>query len=211
MPKKKVPVAANDQWLAPESADLVISQVATDNYMAGAMCGMDMVNRLKVKGEIAGNIMVIGVAGGDASNNRIQGFLDVVAKYPDLKVVATDYGDGTIEKSQKVTENIMQAHSDLICVFGGNDPSAIGALTAFKAAGKNEGVMFYGVDALPQALEFIKSGEMTATCKQYAYEMGQISAENIYKELNGEEIEVKLLYLPVQMISSINVDKFLSE
>ena len=63
--------------------------------------------------------------------------------------------------------DILQSHKDLKGVFGINDDSALGAVTAVKAAGLTGKVAVVGYDATPEARAAIASGAMYGDAIQY--------------------------------------------
>lgn len=63
---------------------------------------------------------------------------------------------------QKVTTWLASSKADEIeVVIANNDAMAMGALNALKTAGKK--LPLFGIDALPEALPLVKSGDLTAT------------------------------------------------
>ena len=75
-------------------------------------------------------------------------------------------GDWDTAKGQELTANALAQHGAAIdVVFANNDGMAIGAIQAIKAAGRNVGSDIYlvGVDAIPEAMDAIKAGDMTGT------------------------------------------------
>jgi len=75
-------------------------------------------------------------------------------------------GDWDSAKGRELAENALAEHGSLIdVVFAENDGMALGALQAIKAAGRNVGEDIYlvGADAIPEAIEAVKAGNMTGT------------------------------------------------
>src|SRR5256712_8606727 len=65
--------------------------------------------------------------------DRVKGFTDQIKnKYPNIKIVATQYGGGDQLKSTDLTKAILQANPNLKGVFGANEGSAIGVLNGVK-------------------------------------------------------------------------------
>src|SRR5437870_11760293 len=70
--------------------------------------------------------------------DRVKGFTDQIKnKYPNIKIVATQYGGGDQLKSTDLTKAILQANPNLKGVFGANEGSAIGVLNGVKESGKS--------------------------------------------------------------------------
>src|SRR5213078_1567038 len=75
----------------------------------------------------------IPVIGFDSGFDRVMGFTDQIKnKYPNIKIVATQYGGGDQLKSTALTKAILQANPNLKGVFGANEGSAIGVLNGVK-------------------------------------------------------------------------------
>ncbi len=201
--KANILVVGNDQLVKAD--DLVVSQTISDSMGAGTLCAQDLVKKMGETGEV----LVVNIPGVTASDMREKGFVDEIAKYPGIKIVATINGEGLVDKAAAATEAVMQAHPNIKAVFGINDPCAIGALTAFIAAGKNEGVFFYGVDGSADAFAFIKDGKMTGSVKQNPFDLGTISTIDLYKAFAGETIENRAKVVPVTLVNSDNIGEFL--
>ena len=124
--------------------DLVGSYVATDNYQAGALCAEAMIEDFPDGGEIA----VLDYPANNACNDLEQGFLDTI-EGKGFDVVATFDAEGTVEKGQTITSDIIQANPDIKAIFSINDQAGMGAYAALTTAGKE--VYVYGVDGAPEA------------------------------------------------------------
>jgi methyl-galactoside transport system substrate-binding protein len=75
-------------------------------------------------------------------------------------------------------------------VFCNNDGMALGAETAIIAAGRTVGQDIYllGVDALPEAIDLIKEGNMTGTVLNDHIGQSHTAVDVAVKLLNGEAI-----------------------
>jgi ABC-type sugar transport system substrate-binding protein len=80
-----------------------------------------------------------GTTGASAANDRKKGFDDVIAKHPDMQIIASQDGDFSRDKGRQVMETLLQAHPDVTAVYAHNDEMALGAIAAIKAAGKQPG------------------------------------------------------------------------
>jgi ribose transport system substrate-binding protein len=91
-------------------------------------------------------------------------------------------------------ENLLEAYPDIDAVFAQNDEMALGAIEAIKAAGKLGKIIVVGFDAIPDAIEAVKKGEMAATIAQQPYLMGQLAIQKAYDYLESHTI-----YIPVEL------------
>jgi ribose transport system substrate-binding protein len=182
--------------------DLVATIVASDNYNAGVLCAKDMMKRKKTA-----KIVVLEHPTAKSAIDRTKGFLETIKGKAGYKVVAKQSSEGQLEQAMPVMENIIQAQPEIDVVMALNDPTALGALAALKAAKREKGVLIYGVDGAPGAKKSIKKGEMTATAAQSPKGIGKTAAEAAYKILKGEKVN-KNIPVPVIFVDKSNVDEF---
>ena len=125
---------------------------------------------------------------------------------------------------QLVANDLSQFGDDVEVVFCNNDAMALGALSAVEAAGFNTDgeesskyIPIYGIDALPEILSKIESGEITGSVLQDAKTQGQTivkMAENLTSGkdavdgIEGVEVEeeAKAVRVPYQAITKDNLD-----
>jgi ribose transport system substrate-binding protein len=147
-----------------------VSFIATDNYGGGALAARHLATLLNKKGDVA----VIAVLPGAASTlAREQGFKDTVEKeFPDIKIVALQYGMSDRARSLAVTEDILSGHPTLGGIFASNEPSAIGADQAIKARGLSGKIRFVGFDSSPSLIDDLRAGTIDALVLQDPFEIG---------------------------------------
>ncbi|MBQ6505754.1 MAG: galactose ABC transporter substrate-binding protein [Clostridia bacterium] len=95
-------------------------------------------------------------------------------------------------KGQELCANALTAYGDKIeVVFCNNDAMALGAATAILTAGRTVGKDIYllGVDALEEAVQLVKDGEMTGTVLNDHIGQSHAAVDVAVKLLNGEPIE----------------------
>src|SRR2546425_5486786 len=78
--------------------------------------------------------MILGPSGAPAFRNLAEGYTDVMAKYPDIKIVFRTDGALTRERGVKHTEDALVANPDLKAIYNLNDDVALGAMQAVLAA-----------------------------------------------------------------------------
>ena len=95
-------------------------------------------------------------------------------------------------KGQELCASALTQFGDKVeVVFCNNDAMALGAATAITAAGRTVGedIYLYGVDALEEAVQLIKEGEMSGTVLNDAMGQSHASVDVAIQLLNGEEIQ----------------------
>jgi ribose transport system substrate-binding protein len=182
--------------------EYVTAYVGSDNKNAGRVVGEDLVKRFPDGGKIA----VLDSPTMNSINDRVAGFMEAI-EGANFEIVAQQDGKGDLETSLGITEDILQAHPDIIAIFGGNDPSALGALAAVKAANRDD-IAIYGVDGSPDAKAAIaEGGPFKGSGAQSPISIGKESVKVAYKILNKEQFEERT---PVEtfLINKDNVEQY---
>ena len=180
----------------------VTSYAGSDNNNAGFVCGQDLVARFPD----GGNIVVLDSPTMNSINDRISGFMDAIDG-KGFNIVAQQDGKGDLPTSMEIMDDILQAHSDIIAIMGGNDPTALGALAACKSANRTD-ILIYGVDGSPEAKSEIASGsQFVGSGAQSPISIGLESVKLSYQILKGESYETRV---PVKtfLINEENVGEY---
>lgn len=190
-----------------EVADLsyVASYTGSDNYNAGKVCGEDLVKKCPD----GGPIIVLDSPTMNSITDRVNGFLDAIEGHG-FEIVAQQDAKGNLEVSMGIAEDLLQAHSDVVAIFGGNDPTALGALAAANAAGLEKGkCLIYGVDGSPDIKAEIASGEslIEGSGAQSPVAIAEKSVEIMYDVMDGKEVDDRY---PVDtfLITGENVEEY---
>jgi len=180
----------------------VVSHIASDNVMGGRVAGEYMGKLLGGKGKI----IIIDHPITTSVQDRVRGFKEAIAKFPGIKIVAQQTGEGERTKAMAVMETMIQAHPDLNGVFAINDDSALGALAALKQA-KRTDVAIVGYDATPEAREAILAGTaLKADSVQHPDLIGDTTIRTIARYLKGEQVP-KLVPIEVGIVDKASLTK----
>ena len=182
--------------------DLVTAFVGSDNYNAGFVVGEYFVERFPDGGEIA----IIDCPGIMSVVNRVNGFMDAINGHT-FEVVFQQDGGCDTEVAMGVVNDLLIAHPNVVAIFGGNDPTALGAYAAVLAAGMTH-ILIGGVDGSPAIKEVMSvDGPIVASGAQSPISIGELSVEYAYKVLAGETIP-RNIPVPTFLINGANVDTF---
>lgn len=162
----------------------VVAHIASDNVQGGYEAGTLMCDAVGKTGTVA----IIDEPEVTSVQDRVRGFRSALTKLcPNVSVVADVDGGGTRDQAESDMSDILQSHRDLGGVFGINDDSALGALTAVKAAGLTGKVKIVGYDATPEARAAIAAGEMYGDAVQYPKVIGQRAIDAIATYFSGKQ------------------------
>lgn len=189
--------AANDAGIPVFTADIaclaegvkVVSHIASDNIAGGRLAAQAVNQAIGGVGKVA----IIDHPEVESVIQRVKGFEDELANYPDIEVVAKLSGHGVKDQAFRTAEDILQAHPGLNAIFGINDDSALGALAAVEKAGKVGKIQIVGFDAVPEARVAIKEGRIYADVIQQPHEIGRQTIQAIQTYTAGGEVPAQVL------------------
>jgi ribose transport system substrate-binding protein len=197
--EKGIPLLAVNAAL--ETPDLA-GNVQPDDVAAGEQEMQMMADELGGRGNI---VILQGPLGGSGEINRGKGIDNVLAKYPDIKVLAKDTANWKRDEAvNKVKNWISSFGPEINGVVAQNDDMGLGALQALKEAGRTD-VPIVGIDGIEDGLNAVKSGEFIGTSLQNGtveLSAGLAVANALVK---GEEVDTDPVYI-MPAITQENVD-----
>ncbi len=200
--KANVPVIGLNQ--RTEGGEFV-TVVATQNYKAGKLAAEFVMEQIQNKGEVA----IINGPPVPAVLDRIKAFKDVVAKNPDVKIVADQMMGNTIADGVAVAENMLQANPTLEGFLCMNDFAFLGALTALQNIGKVGKVAIGAIDGMPEVVQILASGlaPMSATAAQLPIDIGK-QAVQAYLDYSDKKDVPKDILIDPKLITKENAQGF---
>lgn len=212
--KAGIPVVNVDEAIdadaVKEGGGNMAGMYTTDNVTVGQKGAEFITEKLGGSGKVA---IIEGTAGNVTSNNRTKGATDYF-KEKGIEVAASQSGDWDRLTSIDVATNIMQSNPDLKAFYCCNDTMALGVYEAVVNAGKKDDVMVVGTDAVQNAKESVKNGEMAATVGQDNVGIGIACCELAVKSVKDKWTADPKAEMPVEYIDSFlvtpeNVDDYL--
>ena len=156
-----------------------------------------------------GVLMMHGFMGQAAQIKRDAGAREVLAKHPELELLAAQTAEWDRAKAVTLMENWLQSHGDRIdAVFAQNDEMAMGALLAIERAGRKKDIVVVGVDAIGDALQAVKDGRLDATVFQDGEGQARAALKAALALSRGESVE-KQTFIPFQLVTQENVAGFM--
>lgn len=180
----------------------VISVIQSNNYQAGVQCAKDMIKKKK-----EAKILIMTHHNIRSTRERIKGFKDTIADYPQYEIVEEVTTTSEFETAMESMNEIIGDGLDFDVVIGGNDPTALGALASLEAHHIDSGIKIYGVDGSPDAKKMIAKGKLEGSSAQSPIETGERAVALAYDYLEGKEVE-KNIAIDVTMITQENLDLF---
>jgi ribose transport system substrate-binding protein len=180
------------------NTDEYVSFVATDNYGGGVMAARRLSKIMNSRGKVA---VIAVVPGGASTIAREQGFKDTLAKeFPNLHIVAFQYGMSDRARSLAVTEDILTANPQLDGIFASNESSTIGAAQAVKERGLAGKVKIVGFDSSTSLIEDLRAGVIDSLVIQDPFQIGYKGLKVLLEQRAGET-PAKRIDLPPTLIT----------
>ena len=181
--EKGIPVIGFDSGV---DSDIPLSTAATDNVAAAALAADKMVELIGGAGQVA---IIAHDQTSRTGIDRVKGFTDRVAeKYPNVTIVATQYGGGDQLRSTDLAKAIIQGNPELKGFFGANEGSIIGVLNAVQEYGMKGKLIVIGYDSGQQQMEAIRSGLLAGAITQDPIGIGYKCVEAAVKAVKGETL-----------------------
>ena len=181
----------------------LVSYTGSDNYNAGKVVGEDLVK----KAPNGGKIIVLDSPTMQSVVDRTNGFMDAIKDHG-FEVVAQQDAKGNLQVAMGIAEDLLQSNPDVVAIFGGNDPTALGALAAANAAGIRN-CMIYGVDGSPDIKSELASGEslIEGSGAQSPVSIAEQAVKIMYDYVEGKQVDERY---PVEtfLITSDNVAQY---
>ncbi len=181
----------------------VVAHVASDNVQGGFEAGRLMCRAVGKTGSIA----IINEPEVTSVQDRVRGFEQAIAQLcPGVKIVANVDAGGQRDNAESDMSDILQSHRNLKGVFGINDDSALGALTAVKSAGLVGKIAIVGYDATPEARAAIAAGQMYGDAVQHPEQIGRDTIDAIHLYFTGKA-PPKVVHVRVGTFTRANAGK----
>jgi ABC-type sugar transport system substrate-binding protein len=183
----KIPVILVDRGIKVTDESLYVTLIASDFVEEGRMAAEWLAKKVNGKANI---VELQGTTGAAPAIDRQKGFNEVLAKYPDMKVIKSQSADFTRAKGKEVMEAFIKSdRGNIQAVYAHNDDMALGAIQALEEAGMNPGkdVTVISVDAVKAAFEAMVAGKLNATVECNPL-MGPLVFDTITKVRADEKV-----------------------
>lgn len=185
---------------APESKRL--GYIGTDNMKAGEHMGEALGKALNGKGKV---IVSMGISSQLNLKQRLEGVENVLkTKYPDVKIIDVQSGQGDPNKTLANIENMISAHPDFDALIGIDSFAGPAMVTAWKAKGLKQIAITF--DDLPEVISAIRNGQVYSAIVQRQYKWGVNVVDQLNQACDGKSIPANTDTGTLE-ITRANVDK----
>jgi ABC-type sugar transport system substrate-binding protein len=193
-----VPVVMVDSGV---NSDAPYANITTDNLGAAAEGARVLADLIGGKGKV-GNLGIL--AGSQTGSERDKGFLDEIAKYPDITVLPTQFTGCDPALALNAATDLLTANPDIVGFYSACGPNGLGIAQAVKALGLEGKVAIVTFDPNPEVTPLFEDGTITAMIAQNPYSMGVQGVDAIDAVINGRPIAQKNVLIPAVIITKDN-------
>ena len=148
-------------------------------------------------------IILEGIETAQNAQDRKAGAERAFAENDNITIVASETAHWKIDEAYTVAETLFTENPDVTLVFASNDMMALGVIEYLNKSGRDD-VMVAGYDALDEAKQAIRDGDLMVTIDQQAALQGYMGVEAAVRILNGESVE-PLVLVDTLVVTSENV------
>ena len=178
--------------------------IGGDNRQIGAEVAKWTIETLGGKGNV---VELKGLSSSVPAGHRSEPFHEAIAK-TEIKIVYEADMEWLNEKAREKMLAALQTNPEkdsIQLVYGANDPAAIAAYNAAKDLGREDEIIFVGVDALPhEGIAAVRTGILDATFEYPT--CADVAIEKALELLAGKTVEKKIV-LGTRLFTPENVDQ----
>lgn len=193
-----VPVVMVDSGV---NSDAPYATITTDNLGAAAEGARVLAELIGETGKV-GNLGIL--AGSQTGSERDQGFLDEIAKYPNIEVLPTQFTGCDPSKALNAATDLLTANPDIVGFYSACGPNGLGIAQAVKALGLEGKVKIVTFDPNPEVTPLFEDGTISAMIAQNPFAMGLQGVDAIDALVKGYAIRQKNVAIPVVIITPEN-------
>jgi ribose transport system substrate-binding protein len=162
---------------------IAAASISSDNIKGGEDAAGELAKEIGDKGSV---VVMNEQAGVSTTEQRIQGFMKGIKKFPNIHVLQTQFVGDNPSKAAAAITSLFSANQDLAGVFATNVLVAQGVDTGLKNAGVAGKVKIVGYDADPTQIQDLKSGVVQALVAQEPFQEGVDGVQQAVNAIQGK-------------------------
>lgn len=184
-----------------------VAVAASDEKQSGTLQARQVCKLLGGKGDI---LVLMGELSNESARARTKDIEDVIAtkECAGMKIVDKREGKWSRTQGQDITMNWLSSGAKFDAIVSNNDEMAIGAINALKAARKlTPKTVVAGIDATPDGLAAMKSGDLKVSVYQNAAGQGAQAVAAALKLAKKQPVE-RFVNVPFELVTPENMSQY---
>ncbi|MFL6798755.1 MAG: sugar ABC transporter substrate-binding protein [Xanthobacteraceae bacterium] len=172
----------------------VVAYVGTDDHQLARATAHFLIEAMGRKGNV---VILEGPENLPTSVARVKAYKEAIAEVPDMKLLASKSANYARQPAADLMKTFLRRYPEIDGVLAANDPMAIGAIEALKAAKKK--ALVVGINASREVLELVKSGDLLGSGDYNGFIQGclatEIALRNLRKQPTPKEVMLKAVIM----------------
>ena len=184
-----------------------VAVVASDEKQSGTLQARQVCKLLGGKGDL---LVLMGELSNESARARTKDIEDVIATKDcaGMKIVDKREGKWSRTQGQDITMNWLSSGTKFDAIVSNNDEMAIGAINALKAARKlTPKTVVAGIDATPDGLAAMKSGDLKVSVYQNAAGQGAQAVATALKLAKKQPVD-RYVNVPFELVTPENMNQY---
>ncbi|CAG9263608.1 Putative rhizopine-binding protein [Burkholderia diffusa] len=184
-----------------------VAVVASDEKQSGTLQARQVCKLLGGKGDI---LVLMGELSNESARARTKDIEEVIATKDcsGMKIVDKREGKWSRTQGQDITMNWLSSGTKFDAIVSNNDEMAIGAINALKAARKlTPKTVVAGIDATPDGLAAMKSGDLKVSVYQNAAGQGAQAVATALKLAKKQPVD-RYVNVPFELVTPENMNQY---
>jgi ribose transport system substrate-binding protein len=169
----------------------IVGYVGTNDVSLAREAGRYMLKAMNGNGNI---VILDGPDKSLSAEGRGQGYRDVIKEFPGVKFLDAKPANYQRAQAKQVVAGFLSRYANLDGILAGNDPMAMGAVDALKAANRKASVV--GINASREVMDLIKSGDVIGSGDYDTFAQGCLAVEMAVRALRKENVPHDLILKP---------------
>lgn len=157
---KHIPVITIDRTVDGTACSDFVNFIGSNFLGQAKIAADDLGKAMNGKGSV---VVLQGTSGNNVAVDRTNGFnQELKAKYPNIKIVASQTANFDQATGEKVMEQLLQSHPNISGLYAENDTMALGAIQAIRSANKVPGkdIQIVAIDGTSDCVKDVANGVM---------------------------------------------------
>jgi ribose transport system substrate-binding protein len=172
----------------------VVAYVGTDDYQLAVTTTRFLLDALGKKGSV---VILEGPDNLPTSTARVKAYKDTIKEYPEVKLLASKSANYARAPAVDIMKSFLRLYPQIDGVLAANDPMAIGAIEALKAANKK--ALVVGINASREVIEFIKSGDLLGSGDYNGFIQGCLATQIAIRNVRQQQVPDQIMLKAVMM------------
>jgi ribose transport system substrate-binding protein len=166
-----------------QATSFLAGQITSNNLQGGKLAAEGLAKQLGGKGQV---LIEDKIPGQGSEEQRLDGFLDQIKKYPGIQIVGTTYTQDSAALTTSATTSYIARYPDLAGIYATDGPTAEGAVAGLRQAGKLGKVRVASIDSEPPLRPDFTNGWLQVWVAQQPTIEGTLAMETAVDAVRGE-------------------------